>query len=271
MVLRNRASAAAVGGRNMGLLEGRHAVVWGVANRRSIAWGIARALAREGAKLALTYQGERMERMVRECADQIPGTLMLPADVTDQHQIDEVYSRLGEAWGRVDVVVHSIAFAPAEDLQGRFLDTSRDGFRQALDISAYSLVAITRAAVPLMTDGGSVMALTYLASERVFPSYNVMGVAKAALEATVRYLAVDVAKSRITVNAISPGPVSTLAARGIKGFTSFAKTHAERAPMGRATELDEIGDTAVFLASNWSRGITGEVIYVDQGYHLVGA
>ena len=254
----------------MGLLEGKHAVVWGVANRRSIAWAIAQALGREGAKLAFTYQGERVEKKVRELAEQTPGTPLLEADVTDDAQIDAVYQRLGSDWGKVDVVVHSIACAHAGDLQGRFLDTSRGGFQTAMDVSAYSLIAITRPAVPLMKDGGSVLAMTYIASGRVFPSYNVMGVAKAALESTVRYLAADLGPSNIRVNAISAGPISSLAARGVPGFTGFAKAHQERAPLRRATDPAEIGDTAVFLSSDWGRGITGEVIFVDEGYHILG-
>lgn len=254
----------------MGLLEGKHAVVWGIANRRSIAWAIAQALSREGATLALTYEGERVEKMVRDCADQIPGTLMIQANVKDDEQISAVYDQLESAWGRVDVVVHSIAFAPAEELSGRFLDTSRDGFNAALEISAYSLVAITRPAVRLMTEGGSILAMTYIASERVFPSYNVMGVAKAALESTVRYLASDLGPGGIRVNAISSGPISTLAARGVKGFTNFAKAYPERAPLRRGTDPAEVGDTAVFLASDWSRGITGEIIFVDEGFHVLG-
>jgi enoyl-[acyl-carrier protein] reductase I len=254
----------------MGLLEGKYAVVWGVANRRSIAWAIAQALSREGAQLALTYQGPRVEKMVRDCADQIPGTLMLECDVTDDTQIDAVYERLGREWGRVDVLVHSIAFADTEEMKGNFSDTSRRGFNLAMDISAYSLIAITRPALPLMTAGGSVMAMTYIASERVFPSYNVMGVAKAALEATVRYLAADVGPRNIRVNAISSGPISTLAARGVPGFTGFAKAYPEKAPLRRATDPAEVGDTALFLASDLSRGITGEVIFVDEGYHALG-
>jgi enoyl-[acyl-carrier protein] reductase I len=254
----------------MGLLEGKRAVIFGVANKRSIAWAIAQALSREGATLALTYQGERVEKMVRDCADQIPGTLMLQADVTDDAEIQAVYDRLGQEWGTLDTVVHSVAFANAEDLKGRFIDTSRDGFRTALEISTYSLVAVTRPALPLMTDGGSVMTMTYIAGQRVFPTYNVMGVAKAALESTVRYLAADVGQQGVRVNAISAGPISTLAARGIAGFTGFAKTHAERSPLRRHTEAAEVGDTAVFLASDMSRGMTGEVLYVDEGYHVLG-
>ncbi|GAC1400767.1 MAG: enoyl-ACP reductase [Chloroflexota bacterium] len=254
----------------MGLLEGKFAVIWGVANRRSIAWAIARALSREGATLALTYEGERVEKMVRECAEQIPGTLMLQADVKDDGQIARVYDRLDSEWGQLDTVVHSIAFAPAEELSGRFVDTSRTGFNAALEVSVYSLVAITRPAIHLMKESGSIMTMTYIASERVFPSYNVMGVAKAGLESTVRYLASDLGPQGIRVNAISSGPISTLAARGVKGFTSFAKVYPERAPLRRSTDPAEVGDTAVFLASDWSRGITGEVLFVDQGFHVTG-
>jgi enoyl-[acyl-carrier protein] reductase I len=254
----------------MGLLEGKHAVVWGVANRRSIAWAIARALSREGATLAVTYESDRVEKMVRECVDQIPGTLMLKADVQDDAQIAAVYERLGQEWGKLDIVVHSIAWAPREDMEARFVDTSRKGFASALEISAYSLVAVTRPAVPLMADGGSVLTMTYLASQRVFPKYNVMGVAKSALESIVRYLAADLGPDGIRVNAISAGPISTLAARGVPGFTGFAKAHLERSPLRRATDVAEVGDTAVYLASALSRGMTGEVLFVDEGYHVLG-
>jgi enoyl-[acyl-carrier protein] reductase I len=241
-----------------------------VANKRSIAWAIAQALTRHGASLALTYQNERVERMVRECADQIPGTLLLPADVTDDAQIDAVYTRLKEEWDSLDILVHSIAFADKEEMTGRFSQTTRAGFTSALDVSAYSLIAITRPAVSLMANGGSVLAMTYIASERVFPSYNVMGVAKAALESTVRYLAADLGPEGVRVNAISAGPISTLAARGVPGFTGFAKAYPEKAPLRRPTDPAEVGDTALFLASDLSRGITGEVIFVDEGYHCLG-
>jgi enoyl-[acyl-carrier protein] reductase I len=255
----------------MGLLEGKNALVIGVANKRSIAWAVAQALGREGARLALSYQGERVEKMVRDCADQIPGTLMLEMDATDDGQIGMVYEQLGREWGRLDILVHSIAFADADEMRGRFVDTSRDGFAKALDVSAYSLIAVSRKAVPLMLEGGSIMTMTYIASERVFPSYNVMGVAKAALEASVRYLAADLGPQGVRVNALSPGPISTLAARGIPGFTNFAKSHSERAPLRRSTDVAEVGDTAVFLASDLSRGITGEILFIDQGYHVLGA
>ena len=254
----------------MGLLDGKNALIWGVANRRSIGWGAARALAREGARIALTYESERVEKMVRDCADQVPGTTMIQADVTDDAQIQAVYDELKAAWDRVDVVVHSIAYAPREDMEGRFAHTSRNGFLTALGISAYSLVPITRYAVPLMPDGGSVMTMTYIASDRVFPNYNVMGVAKAALEASVRYLAADLGPQGVRVNAMSPGPISTLAARGVPGFTGFAKASTERSPLRQSTDIDQVGDTAVFLASNLSRGVTGDVLFVDQGYHVLG-
>jgi enoyl-[acyl-carrier protein] reductase I len=254
----------------MALLEGKRAVVWGVANKRSIAWAVARALAGAGATLALTYQNERVERMVRECADQIPGTLLLPADVTDDAQIDAVYNRLASEWGTLDILVHSIAFAEKDELTGRFSQTSRAGFKSTLDVSAYSLIGITRPAVPLMKDGGSVLTMTYIASERVFPSYNVMGVAKAALESIVRYLAADLGPDGIRVNAISAGAISTLAARGVPGFSGFAKAYPEKAPLRRATDPAEVGDAALFLASDLSRGITGEVLFVDEGYHCLG-
>lgn len=254
----------------MGLLDGKNAVVFGVANRRSIAWGIAQALSREGASLALSYQGERIEKMVRDCADQIPGTLVLQADLSDDAQVESVYDALGRRWGRVDIVVHSVAFAPAEELKGRFVDTSRQGFQTTLDVSAYSLIPVTKYAMPLMTAGGSVIAMTYIAGERVFPSYNVMGVAKAALESTVRYLAADLGPQGVRVNAISAGPISTLAARGVSGFSNFHRAYAEKAPLGRSTDQAEVGDTAVFLASDFSRAITGEIIFVDEGFHVLG-
>jgi enoyl-[acyl-carrier protein] reductase I len=254
----------------MGLLDGKNAVIWGVANRRSIGWGAARALAREGARIALTYESERVEKMVRECADQVPGTRMIQADVNDDDQVRSVYERLGEQWDRLDIVVHSIAWAPRADMEGRFLDTSRDGFAAALGVSAYSLLPVTRFAVPLLSEGGSVMTMTYIASERVFPNYNVMGIAKAALEASVRYLAADVGPQGIRVNAISPGPISTLAARGVPGFTGFAKASAERSPLRQQTDIEQVGDAAVYLASNLSRGVTGDVLFVDQGYHVLG-
>ena len=254
----------------MGLLDGKTAVIYGVANHRSIAWGIAQAMQREGARLALTYQGERVERYVRDLAAGLADPLVLPCDVTDDGQIDEVYRQIGATFGRLDAVVHSVAFAERDDLEGRFVDTSRRGFHNALDVSAYSLVAVTRGALPLMPDGGSIITLTFVGSQRAFPSYNVMGVAKAALEAEVRYLANDLGPQGVRVNAISAGPVSTLSARGISGFTGMFKVAAERAPLRRTPDLAELGDTAVFLCSDLGRGITGGTIYVDCGLNIVG-
>lgn len=254
----------------MGLLDGKTAVIFGVANKRSIAWGVARALDREGARIALTYESERLAKWVQECADQIPGTLTLQVNVNNEDEITAAYKRLGQEWGHIDIVVHSIAYAPADELSGRFLDTSRQGFAQALEVSAYSLIPVTRCALPYMQGGGSVMAMTYIASERVFPSYNVMGVAKAALEAVVRYLAADLGPDNVRVNALSPGPISTLAARGVSGFSGFARTFSERAPLGHQTTQEEVGDAAVFLASDLSRAITGEILFVDEGYHILG-
>ncbi|HEX8919256.1 MAG TPA: enoyl-ACP reductase [Chloroflexota bacterium] len=254
----------------MGLLQGKNAVVFGVANRRSIGWAIAQAFAREGARLAVTYESDRLEKMVRDCVESVPGTLAIRADVTDDGEIQTVYDQLAEHWGRVDTVVHSIAFAPVDELKGRFSETSRGGFKTALEISAYSLIPIAAKAVPLMSDGGSIMTLTYIAGDRVFPSYNVMGVAKAALESTVRYLAADLGPHKVRVNAISSGPISTLAARGVPGFTGFAKAYPERSPLRRSTDPSEVGDTAVYLASHLSRGTTGEVIFVDEGFHVLG-
>jgi len=254
----------------MGLLEGKHAVVFGVANRRSIAFAIAQALSREGAKIAITYENDRVESRVRECAEQIPGAIMLKADVKSDDEVSAIFDDLRDRWGRLDVLVHSIAWAPREDLEGNFIDTTRAGFQAALEVSAYSLIAVTRAALPLMQDGGSVMTMTYIASERVFPSYNVMAVAKSALESIVRYLAADLGPGGVRVNAISAGPISTLAARGVSGFTGFARAYPERAPLRRATDAAEVGDTAVYLASELSRGMTGEVLFVDEGYHVLG-
>jgi enoyl-[acyl-carrier protein] reductase I len=253
----------------MGLLDGKTAIVFGVANHRSIAWGIAQALQREGARLALTYQGERVEKYVRELATQLSDPLILPCDVGDDAQIEALYRQVGESFGRLDAVVHSVAFAEREDLEGRFVDTSRQGFRTALEISAYSLVAVARGALPLMAEGGSVVTLTFAGSVRAYPSYNVMGVAKAALEAAVRYLASDLGPDGVRVNAISAGPINTLSARGISGFSTMHKAAGERAPLRRTTTQAEVGDAAVFLVSGLSRGITAETLYVDNGLNSV--
>jgi enoyl-[acyl-carrier protein] reductase I len=256
----------------MALLEGKTGLIFGVANKRSIAWGIAQAVAREGMRLAFTYQGERLKENVEELANTIPGSLILPCDVTVDAEIDSVYRAVDDAFGRLDALVHSVAFAPREDLENEFVRTSREGFKTAHDISAYSLVALTRAAAPLMekNGSGSVLALTYYGAEKAVEGYNLMGVAKASLEASVRYLAANLGPKNIRINAISAGPVNTLAARGIKGFTGMLKHHAERAPLRRNVELEEIGEAALFLLSPMSNAITGEIMFVDCGYNIIG-
>ncbi|MBI1949768.1 MAG: enoyl-ACP reductase [Acidobacteria bacterium] len=252
------------------LLDGKKGLIVGVANKRSIAWSIAEALHREGARLAFNYQGERLAENVRSLAGELPGSLVLPCDVTRDDEIDSLFARVKEEFGRLDILVHCVAFARKEDLDREFLATSRDGFKTALDISAYSLTALAQRAAPLMEGGGSIVALTYLGSDKVVPGYNVMGVAKAALESSIRYLAQDLGKRNIRVNGISSGPISTLAARGVPGFTKMLQIVRERAPLARNTEPAEVGDAALFLCSPLSRGITGEVIYVDNGYHIMG-
>jgi enoyl-[acyl-carrier protein] reductase I len=252
------------------LLTGKNILVMGVANDRSIAWAIAQSLAAQGAKLAFTYENERVEERVRKLADTIPGSILLPCNVTADAEIETLASTLKENFGVLHGFVHSIAFAKGEELDGLFVDTSRDGFALAHDISAYSLVAVAQRVYPLMTEGGSIMTMTYLGAERAMKNYNVMGVAKAALEASVRYLAADLGQFNIRVNGISAGPIRTLAAKGIKDFNSILRQVEEKAPLRRTTETAEVGDTAMFLMSNLSRGITGEVIYVDGGYHIVG-
>lgn len=256
----------------MPLLEGKTGIIFGVANKRSIAWAIAQALAREGMRLAFTYQGDRLKEGVESLANTLPGSVILPCDVTNDADIDSVFSAAGESFGKLDALVHSVAFAPREDLENEFVKTSRDGFKTAHDISAYSLVALTRAAMPLLEKSGkgSVLALTYYGAEKAVEGYNLMGVAKASLEASVRYLAANLGPKQIRVNAISAGPVNTLAARGIKGFTGMLHHHAERAPLRRNVELEEIGNAGLFLCSDMSSGITGEVMFVDCGYNIVG-
>jgi enoyl-[acyl-carrier protein] reductase I len=258
--------------RPMPMLEGKTGLVFGVANKRSIAWAIAQTLSREGMRLAFTFQGERLKESVQALTSTMPGSVLLPCDVTSDLEIDNVISHIGEDFGRLDCLVHSVAFAPREDLENEFVMTSRDGFKTAHDISAYSLVALTRAAIPLFqkAGGGAVLALTYHGAVKVVEGYNVMGVAKASLEASVRYLAANLGPKNVRVNAISAGPVNTLAARGIKGFTSMLKHHAEKAPMRRNVELEEIGNAALFLCSPMSSAITGEVMYVDCGYNIMG-
>ena len=251
--------------------SGKHGLIVGVANKRSIAWAIAQVTALRGARLALTYQG-RFEEHVHELSQGLESPLVLPCDVSSDADIEAVFARVDRDFGGLDFVVHGAAFAPRDELSAPFSMTTRDGFRTALDISTYSLIALTRGALPLMEKrgGGSVLTLSYLGSERVFPNYNVMGVAKAALEASVRYLAADVGPKNVRVNAVSAGPIKTLAAAGISGFSSILQVHRERAPLRRNVELAEVADTAVFLLGSGGRGITGEVLLVDAGFHVTG-
>ncbi len=253
------------------VLEGKKGLILGVANKRSIAWSIAKSLAREGAELAFTYQGERLEENVKELAGTLSNSIVLPCDVMQEAQVDSVFTKLDASWGGLDFFVHCIAYAKAEDLEGSYLKTKKEGFDAALGVSAYSLTALAQKAAPLMEKkgGGSVVTLTYLGGERVAPGYNIMGIAKAALEASVKYLAYDLGSKNIRVNAISAGPINTLAARGIAGFTEILKVAREKAPLKRNTEPEEVGDTALFLCSPWSRGITGEVVFVDCGYNIL--
>jgi enoyl-[acyl-carrier protein] reductase I len=254
------------------LLDAKIALILGVANRFSIAWPIAQALSREGARVILSYQGERVERSVRQLAETLDGALALPCDVGDDAQIDALFARIDREAGGVDAVVHSIAFAPTEALDGPYLATSREAFRVSLEVSVYSLTALAQRAVPRLEarGGGSILTLTYLGGERVVPHYNVMGVAKAALDMSVRYLANDLGEKNIRVNAISAGPISTASSRAIKGFLQMAHRVAEAAPLRRTTTAEEVADTAVFLLSDLARGVTGEVIHVDAGYHVMG-
>lgn len=251
---------------------GKTGLIVGVANKRSIAWAIAQALSQRGARLAVTYQGERLEENVRELCASLTDPVILPLDVTSDEQIARTFEELDRAFGGLDFLVHGAAFAPREELAAPFVETTRAGFATALDISAYSLIALARGARPLMESrgGGSIVTLTYLGSERVFTNYNVMGVAKAALEASVRYLAADLGTANIRVNAISAGPIKTLAAAGIGGFSTILNIVRERAPLKRTIEASEVADAAVFLLGNASRGITGEVLMVDAGYHAMG-
>jgi enoyl-[acyl-carrier protein] reductase I len=251
-------------------LEGRVAVVFGLANKRSIAWGIAQKLHAAGAKLAIGYQNERLKAEAHELIADLPGAEAFQCDVSSDAEIDQAFAGFKERYGKLDVLVHSIGFAPPEELKNSFVHTSREGFRIAHDVSVYSLIALSRAAAPLMTDGGSIITLTYFGAEKVVPNYNVMGVAKAALEATVRYLAADLGRRNIRVNAISAGPIKTLAARGIGGLSDMLRAHSERSPLHRNTDQAEVGGTAAFLASDMASGITGEVIYVDSGYNIMG-
>jgi enoyl-[acyl-carrier protein] reductase I len=251
-------------------MEGRNAVIFGVANKRSIAWAIAQALQQAGAKLAITYQNERLELEAKDLIQSLPGAEAFRCDVSSDAEIDQLFSQLKSRYNTLHTLVHSVAYAPAEELKGDFVNTTREGFRIAHDVSVYSLIALARAAAPLMQQGGSMITLSYFGAEKVVPHYNVMGVAKAALEASVRYLAYDLGKQNIRVNAVSAGPIMTLAARGIPGTGDMRKTHAERAPLKRNVDVNEVGATALFLASDAGSGITGETIYVDCGYNIMG-
>ena len=252
-------------------LKGRSALVMGVANHRSLAWAIAQALHQAGARLCLTYAGERLKDMVGELAATLPGTLLLECDVTRDASIDAVRSRLESEWGAIEALVHGIAFARKEDLEGAFVATPREGFQLALDVSAYSLLNVTNRMLPLLEkNGAAIVTLSYLAAERAVPSSNVMGSAKAVLEQMVRQLAFELGPKNVRVNALSAGPVSTLAARGIHGFTDMLKKHAEKAPLRRNITKEEVGKAALFLLSDLSSGITGETLYVDAGYRIMG-
>jgi enoyl-[acyl-carrier protein] reductase I len=254
----------------MKLLEGKNALIFGIANKNSIAWGIARTLHEHGANIGFSYGLEQLERRVRPLAESLGVTFVEKCDVTEPAEIATVFAKVGEQFGHLDILIHSVAYAPQEALTGRFVDTSREDFRVALDISAYSLVSLTRAAIPLMNGGGSVLTMTYYGAEKAVPHYNVMGVAKAALEASVRYLAADLGPQNVRVNAISAGPIKTLSAAGIAGFRKMLHYVEERAPLRRNVDQKEVGNAALWLCSDLSSGVTGEVVYVDAGYHILG-
>ncbi len=252
------------------MLENKVGMIFGVANKRSIAWACAEACVAKGAKLAFTYQGERLKENVEKLTKDLPDALVVPCDVTNQQEVDAAFQAVGEKYGKLDFLIHSIAFAPKEALEGEFLTTSREAFLTALEISAFSLTQLALAAVPLMKDGGSIVTMSYYGAEKVVMNYNVMGVAKAALEASVRYLAADVGRHNIRVNAISAGPINTLSARGVKNMGSLLGAIAEKSPLKRNVQASEVGSTALFLVSDLSSAITGETIYVDCGYNIMG-
>lgn len=254
----------------MGLLSGKTALIFGVANKHSIAWGITQAFVDEGADVLLSYGIPQLEKRVVPLADEVGITFVEKCDVTSDAEIDALYAKVAERTGTIDILVHAIAYAPSEDLTGKFVDTTRDGFRVAMDISVYSLISLTRKALPLMANGGSIMCLTYYGAEKVVPHYNVMAVAKAGLETSTRYLAAELGPQAIRVNAISAGAIKTLSASGIAGFRKMLSYTSERAPLRRNVDQAEVGNTAVWLASDLSSGVTGEVIYVDAGYHILG-
>jgi enoyl-[acyl-carrier protein] reductase I len=253
------------------MLANKQGIIFGVANKRSIAWATAQALHEAGARLAFAYQGDRLkENVERLTAEEMPGSPLFSCDVTKQEEVDATFKQAGEQFGRLDFVIHSIAFAPREALEGEYMKVERDAFLTALEISAYSLTQMARAAAPLMTEGGSIVTMTFHGADKVYQGYNVMGVAKAALESSVRYLAADLGPQNIRVNAISAGPIQTLSARGVSGLSNMLKHSAERAPLKRNVEPREVGNTALFLCSSLSSGITGGTIYVDCGYNIMG-
>lgn len=252
------------------MLENKVGMIFGVANKRSIAWACAEACQKQGARLAFTYQGERLKENVEKLTKDLPDALVVPCDVTNQAEVDAAFAAVGEKYGRLDFVIHSIAFAPREALEGDFVNTSREAFQTALEISAFSLTQIALAALPLMTNGGSIVTMSYYGAEKVVMNYNVMGVAKAALEASTRYLAADLGKHNVRVNAISAGPIQTLSARGVKNMGSLFGYVGEKSPLKRNVEAREVGNTALFLVSDLSSAITGETIYVDCGFNIMG-
>ncbi len=255
---------------NNKIMAGKRGLIMGVANERSIAWGITKALADQGAELAFTYQGEALEKRVKPLAERVGSDIVLPCDVTDDAGLDTVFDTLKEKWGSLDFIVHAIAFSDKNELDGLYLDTSRENFKRTMDISIYSFTAVAQRAAPLMNDGGSMLTLTYYGAERVMPHYNVMGVAKAGLEASVRYLAADLGPRNIRVNAISAGPIKTLAASGIGDFRAILKWNEYNAPLRRNVTIEEVGNSGLFLLSDLGSGVTGEVMHVDSGFHTVG-
>ncbi len=254
----------------MGLLDGKIALIFGVANKNSIGWGIAQALHREGATIALSYAMEKLERRVRPLGESIDAEIIIQADVTNAEEMDAVFAAVAEKYGKLDILIHAVAYAGRDDLGGRFIDVSREGLLSSIDISAVSLIEMARRSEPLMVDGGSIMSLTYHASQKVVPNYNAMAIAKAALEAITMYLAADMGHKKIRVNAISAGAIKTLSAGGIPGFRDLMKYAEATSPMGELVSQDDVGDLALFLASDLSRRITGEIIYVDAGYNIMG-
>jgi enoyl-[acyl-carrier protein] reductase I len=254
-----------------GLMEGKRVMVFGVANDRSIAWGIAKVMHEHGARLGFNYAGDVLEKRVRPLAESVDAELVVPCDVTDDEQVAAAFARIREEWGGLDVLVHSLAFAKREELMGRFADTTREGFRMAMEISTYSLVHLSREAAPLMTDGGAIVTMTYFGAEKVVENYNVMGVAKAGLESAVRYLAADLGPQNIRINAVSAGPIKTLAAAGgVKNFRGLMSLFEEKAPLRRNVTLDDVGKATLFLCSDLGGGVTGEVLHVDLGFNVLG-